>query len=275
MTMLPQAIHAAGFKYHLVWFIELFALAMQQLHAASQRTLLRSCIHGVSFNAKHLGVCLAHNRRVLSLRRNLSFSSIDPVTISRDRHEVTFRLKDESVVTQKITPTPKVKKEKLEGALSLLLASPDSDSTTSGPWFGSVEWELDASGDAIHRHAAVSSYNECEEIERLIMAEAEEMKHHPHIARLQDRDGPIYMTITCTTHSPRGLSGRDVRLAAKINEVLMNFRTTAPVNTDDQEHPSRDEIMELRRRTIGDNRQKILEALKDCGCETSKSLNDS
>ncbi|KAK4942307.1 hypothetical protein LTR10_017914 [Elasticomyces elasticus] len=243
MTMLPQAIHAAGFRHHLFRFIEL-------------------CIGYAT---------TSYPKQVLSFHRNLSFSSVDPVTISRDRHEVTFRLSDGSAVTQTIAPTPKVKKGKLEEALSSLLSSPDSDSNRSGPWFGAVEWELDPLGDAIHRHAAVSSYNECEEIERLIMAEAEEMKHHPHIARLQDRDGPIYMTITCTTHSPRGLSGPDVRLAAKINEVLMNFRTTAPVNTDDQEHPSRDEIMELRRRTIDDNRQKILEALKDCGCETAKA----
>jgi len=244
---------------------------MRRLHAASQRRFLQFCAHGVSVNANHLRIDLTCGRPSLTFNRNLSLSSVDPVKISRDRQEVTFRLKDGSTLTQKIAPTPKVKKEKLEEGLSSLLSSPDSNSTTSGPWFGSVEWELDPLGDAIHRHAAVSSYNECEEIERLIMMEAEEIKHHPHVARIQDRDGPIYMTITCTTHSPRGLSGRDVRLAAKINEVLSNFRTTAPLNADGQEHPTQNQIMELRRRAIDDNRQKILEALESCGCETAKS----
>ncbi|KAI1618139.1 hypothetical protein EDD37DRAFT_256982 [Exophiala viscosa] len=244
---------------------------MRRLPATSQRTLPQFCAHGTSSNAIHLPSPFACGRRILSFRRNLSFSSIDPVTISRDRQEVTFRLKDGNVVTQRIAPTPKVKKEKLEEALSSLLSSPESDSTKTGPWYGTVDWELDPLGDAIHRHAAVSSYNECDEIERLIMARAEEMGHHPHIARLQDRDGPIYMTITCTTHSPRGLSGRDVRLAAKINEVLSNFRTTAPLNADVQDHPTQEQIMELRRRAIEDNREKISEALESCGCETAKS----
>lgn len=243
---------------------------MRRLHAASQGTLQQVFAHGPSLNVNYLRVPLLRSGLQPSSRRNLSLSSVDPVTISRDRQTVTFRLKDGNNITQKIAPTPKVKKEKLEAGLSSLLSSSDSEPSTSRLGFGTAEWELDPLGDAINRHVAVSSLEEFEELERSIMAEAEEMKHHPHIARLQDHNGPIYLTITCTTHSPRGLSGKDVRLAAKVNEVLAQFQNAVPLKADSDQDMRQNQILEQRNRGIDANRQKITEALESCGCETGK-----
>lgn len=243
---------------------------MRRLHAASRGTLQQIFAHGPSINVNYLRVPLLRSGLHPSSRRNLSLSSVDPVTISHDRQTVTFRLKDGSNITQKISPTPKVKKEKLEEGLAALLSSSDSDPSTSSPGFGTAEWEFDPLGDAIHRHVAVSSLEEYEEMERSIMAEAEEMKHHPHIAQLQDHNGPIYLTITCTTHSPQGLSGRDVRLAAKINEVVAQFQNAAPLKAVSDHDMRQKQILELRNRGIDANRQKITEALESCGCETGK-----
>lgn len=258
------------FSYSPLFFHRLLALAMQRLHAASRGTLQQIFAHGPSINVNYLRVPFLRGGPQLSSRRNLSLSSVDPVTISRDRQTVTFRLKNGSNITQKISPTPKVKKEKLEEGLAALLSSSDPDPSTSSPGFGTAEWELDPMGDAIHRHVVVPSFKEVEEMERLIMAEAENMKHHPHIARLQDDNGSICLLITCTTHSPRGLSGRDVRLAAKINEVLAQFQNAVPLKADSDQDMRQKQILELRNRGTDANRQKIMEALESCGCETGK-----
>ncbi|EXJ91165.1 hypothetical protein A1O1_04274 [Capronia coronata CBS 617.96] len=104
------------------------------------------------------------------------------------------------------------------------------------------------------------------------MAEAEEMHHHPHIAR---EDGESYFTVTCTTHSPRGLSVRDTRLAMKVNEVLAGLPATQPARLSD---PSLDldqlqeQFAQARNRLIAINRRKIEDALESCGCSTAKAL---
>jgi len=150
-------------------------------------------------------------------------------------------------------------------------------STTS---FGTLQWELDSLGDAIHRHVALRSPEECDEVVELILSEAEKMGHHPHIARVGeggDEAGGSCMTVTCTTHSPRGLSARDTRLAARVNEVLAGYEPTQPVDApkaseDQDQDPGQLQrrVAAMRGRALALNRQKILEALESCACSTRK-----
>lgn len=194
---------------------------------------------------------------------------MDPITISPNRQQITFRLKDGSSVTQKISPTPKVKSEKLAGALVSLLCAPESTPSTSSPSFGTPRWELDPLGDAIHRHAALRSPEDCEEVVELVLKEADQMNHHPHIAREAN-----CVTITCTTHNPRGLSARDTRLATKIDEVLAGYESTQPLessHTGQDLEPLQRQVAAMRGRTIAVNRQKISQALESCACSTGKS----
>ncbi|KAK5467814.1 hypothetical protein LTS15_000787 [Exophiala xenobiotica] len=207
--------------------------------------------------------------------RYSSLSTVDPITISNDRQKITLRWKDGSEVTQPFSPTPKVKSEKLAASLASLLSAPDRDPTTKTSSFGTFQWELDPLGDAIHRHVALTSPEECDKIEKLIMQEAETINHHPHIARVHEHDDkPTCLTITCTTHSPRGLSGRDTRLATKINELLAGVKVACPftaAGTDRDMERLQEQVTARRKQGIDMNRQKILEALESCGCENAKS----
>ncbi|OAP60311.1 hypothetical protein AYL99_05313 [Fonsecaea erecta] len=213
-------------------------------------------------------------------RRHLSLSSSGPITISEDRQTVTFRLNNGETITQKISPTPKANRDKLANALASLLSTPEtfkpsnlSLKPSSGLSFGTTQWHLDALGDAIHRHTAHPSAKEREEAEKLIMAEAEEMNHHPHIARGEFGGEDKYMTITCTTHSPRGLSVRDTRLAHKINAILDAFEAMEPMSIDAAQDlgEAEKQLAVHRERMIALNRQKISEALESCSCDTAKS----
>ncbi|KAK7900749.1 hypothetical protein LTR67_003033 [Exophiala xenobiotica] len=209
------------------------------------------------------------------LHRYSSLSTVDPITISNDRQKITVRWKDGREVTQPFSPTPKVKSEKLAASLASLLSAPDLDPATKISSFGTFQWQLDPLGDAIHRHVALTSPEECDKIEKLIMEEAETINHHPHIARVREHDDkPTCLTITCTTHSPRGLSGRDTRLATKINELLAGVEVTCPfkaAGADQDMERLHEQVTARRKQGIDMNRQKIMEALESCGCENAKS----
>ncbi|EXJ92808.1 hypothetical protein A1O3_01362 [Capronia epimyces CBS 606.96] len=211
--------------------------------------------------------------------QTLSLSSIEPVTIADNREEITFRLEDGRSLTQKIAPTPKAKLDKLAEALASLLSPPASTSAWSStllvrsdsPSFGTLQWDLDPQGDAIHRHVALSSPGECDKLVQRIIAVADEMNHHPHIAR---EEGGSCLTITCTTHRPRGLSVRDTRLATRVNELLAGIRVTQPAQLT---APSRDleqlqkQIFGQHARMIAINRQQITEALESCNCGPARA----
>ena len=208
----------------------------------------------------------------ISFPRKLSISSSpEPIKISSSRQEVTIRLKDGTTVVRKISPTPKAKTDKLAEALGFLLLAPEPN-PTARPTFGCLQWELDTEGDAIHRHIALSSPGECERVLQRIMAVADEVNHHPHIAQGKEGEESC-MTITCTTHSPRGLSVRDTRLAKTINKVLECYDVMRPAHlgaTADLEQ-AKARIAAQRERTIDINRQAISEALASCACDRAKS----
>ncbi|OAL38270.1 hypothetical protein AYO20_02329 [Fonsecaea nubica] len=213
-------------------------------------------------------------------QRCLSLSSSDPIAISDDRQTITFRLNNGGTVSQKLLPTPKANRDKLADALASLLSTSETSrpddlllKRSSGLSFGTTQWQLDALGDAIHRHTAHPSVGECDEAERLIMVEAEKMNHHPHISRGNFGGENRYMTITCTTHSPRGLSVRDTRLAHKIDAILDEFSVTEPVSPDgvQDSHEIEKQLVHHREQMIALNRQQISEALESCSCGTAKA----
>ncbi len=226
-------------------------------------------------NVGEVGAFASRSNMRGTFNRYSSLSAVDPITISNDRQKITIRFEDGSEVTQPFYPTPQVKSEKLAAPLASLLSAPDLDPATETSSFGTLQWELDPLGDAVHRHVALSSPEECDKIEKSIMEEAETMNHHPHIARVRDLDDkPTCLTITCTTHSPRGLSGRDTRLATKINELLAGVEVAWPLKAagaDQDMSRLQEQIRARRKQSIDLNRQKILEALESCGCEIAKS----
>jgi len=178
-----------------------------------------------------------------------------------------------------ITPTPRANPEKLGHALRPLVSVLNEDARASLS-FGTKVWSIDGPfrGDAIHRHLALSSPAECSQVKSLIMTEADAMNHHPHISeRSLDHDphGLWLMTITCTTHRPRGLSMRDVRLASKINEILEPFKVLN-VWEKAEEDPQRTHhvIQQLRAAMINENREKIQLAIGPQS-ENTKAAHDS
>ena len=98
------------------------------------------------------------------------------------------------------------------------------------------------------------------------------MDHHPHITRGNFGGEDKYMTITCTTHSPRGLSVRDTRLAHKINAILDAFEVTEPMSEDTAQDLDEVEkqLAARREQMIFLNRQAISAALESCSCDLAK-----
>lgn len=202
----------------------------------------------------------------------------NPITISNDRQTITFRLENGSEITQQFRPTPKAKTEKMVAALGTLLSNDTSTATCETPSasFGTSHWILDPLGDAIHRHLALTSPEDCDRVEKAIMEEADKMNHHPHIARVSDNDQQTIdcLTVTCTTHSPRGLSVRDTRLAARIDELLTGIEVTRPIEGSKPGQCSGhipEHVTVKRDASIFENRRRILEALENCGCENAKT----
>lgn len=160
-------------------------------------------------------------------------------------------------------------------------------------------WLLDPEGDAIHRHFVFASEQARENAVGRIMQVADEMKHHPHMARggggRGEGDGsgsidtatdlPYYcLTVTCTTHQPTGLSGKDARLAARIDELSLHSdvdmptttttRTppmTPPTTPQDQQSSLIRRIHQEQSRLIQVNRDAIAEALESCECSVAKA----
>jgi pterin-4a-carbinolamine dehydratase len=200
-------------------------------------------------------------------QRSLYLASTVPITISSQRDRIDIVLENGEAISQKLLPTPKVSPVALRDQLTQLLQTREPsdqylEQKNAGLMsFRSSEWFLDPEGDAIHRHVAANSANECDEIERLIGNKADIDQHHPHITRGDpDRGDSRCMTVTCTTHNPRGLGIRDLRLALAINAILDKFNL---VYTPDW---PRQTSLSLRNDMIAQNRHKINDALQSCGC---------
>lgn len=201
-------------------------------------------------------------------QRCLHLSTTDPIKISNDRKSITFNLATGQIITQPFRPTPKISSEKLERALSPLLSdSGPEDAPSESRTTNTETWQLDPQGDAIHRHFLFPSEQAREHAVELIMRAADDMKHHPHVARGGGEGrSPCCLTVTCTTHQPTGLSGKDARLAAKISELLLTTTTAR------DEHWSIQRILEEQAKLVRINRDAITQALESCGCSAAKGV---
>ncbi|KEF59354.1 uncharacterized protein A1O9_04198, partial [Exophiala aquamarina CBS 119918] len=214
-----------------------------------------------------------------------------PIHISSDRKTITLHDANGETTTQLFSPTPKISSEKLERALAPLLLPPLPSSGLEYAHSQSPSgWQLDPQhGDAIHRHFAFESKAKREEAIERIMRVADEMKHHPHIARGEwnaasppQQDSRPWscfpLTVTCTTHQPRGLSGKDARLAAAVDglalvddDILWALEEWDVQGGTDTGREMIRRIREEQARLVGINRRAIADALSSCGCADAKA----
>ncbi|ETN42396.1 uncharacterized protein HMPREF1541_01550 [Cyphellophora europaea CBS 101466] len=214
----------------------------------------------------------SHVRQSAAQKRFSSNSSPDGIDLKRTkdslendrRFKVTLKLPDGSRQTLSVLPTPKAKISPLSEQLEQLLDHSPDQTPFSRPW------SLDALGDAIHSQRWFVTRDEAEDAVRRIGTKADEMKHHPHLSigvcspgrlRAEDEDadadtewyGGHLLLITCTTHNPRGLGMRDVKLARAIDELLKGgnmqqyaerFWSEAPGEVDRHDGPKPAELIE-------------------------------
>jgi len=159
---------------------------------------------------------------------------------------------------------PRAVKNLLKMLSSLsLLASP------SGTAYNSHGWELDSSGRILHRYASFKSSQDAERARREIQQAASELKHDPHICEDFSEDTSLpYMLISCTTHHPVGLSLKDAKLAAKVDEILESIGE----RDDTKDVILSDSDMLARRKEVYTYNLTAIE--KDCTCATSHEGTD-
>jgi len=148
---------------------------------------------------------------------------------------------------------PKAVENLLAGLPALLTdAGMPTSAVTS---FATQGWDLDESGDTIHRYVEVTSEQDISSIWDQIKTASYELNHDPHI----HTDGK-QLTISCTTHVPPGLSMKDVKLARKINNIL------AEINMADVRHDDEVDILTQRQRGREYNMAAIRKAKLACSC---------
>ena len=76
-------------------------------------------------------------------------------------------------------------------------------------------WTLAAGGDAIHRDFAFRDFGEAWGFMARVALLAERHDHHPEWRNVWNR-----VAITLTTHACKGLSERDIRMAAAIDALV-------------------------------------------------------
>lgn len=115
----------------------------------------------------------------------------------------------------------------LLSALSKLLHLPEEEQQQPPPpsdgchAFGTPYWTLAAKGDAIIRSCLFETEDRARLFCDRLAPVSDELDHHAHL----DVSGPLADTgftlvnVTCTTHSPPGLSMRDIRLANRIDDL--------------------------------------------------------
>ena len=169
---------------------------------------------------------------------------------------VSIRTKNGRELTFNINPTPKANVEKLTEAVTSLCSWPaDYGQEPKVHTVGQPQWSLTKNGDGVFRLLAVKSSNEGDEIASRIQRVADEMNHHPTIISLKPEGShtPLHMCVINTTHHPRGLSMRDIRLALAVDSILQDYDVERPVfdttheqaatilQTGEQQHPDKDQ----------------------------------
>lgn len=77
------------------------------------------------------------------------------------------------------------------------------------------EWQLAREGLAIERHFKFRNFSEAWGFMNRVALIAEQLDHHPEWFNVYNR-----VEITLTTHDAKGLSARDVKMAAAIDALV-------------------------------------------------------
>lgn len=181
---------------------------------------------------------IIHMHRIL-FRRSLA-------TFTKLRH-------DGSKINIEIRPSYAHKPKAVENLMKSLpeLLSSDNSAPESGTW------QLDESGDTIHRHVSMSKKDHIPSILQQIGDVADELKHDPHT----HVDG-TNLTISCTTHVPPGLSMKDVKLARRIDAILKRLAEEKGTTTTFTSALT----FEQKQRAEKLNMEAISKAKDDCNC---------
>ncbi len=83
------------------------------------------------------------------------------------------------------------------------------------------DWRHDAARDALVRDFRFADFAQAFGFMAAVAIHAEKQDHHPEWSNVYNR-----VTIVLTTHDAGGLSARDGRLAAVIDEMAAGFATT-------------------------------------------------
>lgn len=135
---------------------------------------------------------------------------------------------DGSSTRVQVRPTRKANISLLAAQLPPLLSRGKVPGIIMEATFGTTNWIVDELGEAIHRHFAVGPELARTTIDR-INTIADAMNHHPHINKQNCTSGSeqlVHFTVTCTTHNPKGLGMRDVKLARAINSMLESYQSS-------------------------------------------------
>lgn len=175
--------------------------------------------------------------------------------------QVSIRTKNGHELTFNLDPTPKANAGKLTEAVKSLCSWPADYSQESKLYtVGQPQWSLTKNGDGVFRLLAVKSPKEGDEITSRIQKAADEMNHHPTIISLKPEGShtPLHMCVFSTTHQPRGLSMRDIRLAQAADTILQDYDVERPIFDTNHE-----QAVTILRRANNRIRSRIYEAIQD------------
>lgn len=172
---------------------------------------------------------------------------------------VSFDLKGPEGTSTKVHVRPSYP-HKPKAVSNLLAALPELLTDAAMPVggvksFATTGWDLDESGDTIHRFAEFGSEDTVNRVLELVAQASQKLNHDPHI----HVDGPR-IVISCTTHVPPGLSMKDIKLARQINEILGNAGSQIIKQEDEAE------ILTQRQRAREHNMSAIRKAKASCSC---------
>jgi pterin-4a-carbinolamine dehydratase len=121
--------------------------------------------------------------------------------------------------------------EQLTRELEPLVKRPSKPASNLHVTFGEQCWRVNGDGDAIYRALAFPSRSNAKEAIAEIQKAGDALNHHASFADMTpDIDSPSHTLVICSTHSPRGLTLRDMRLAKQVDVLLSKYNIyTSPV----------------------------------------------
>jgi pterin-4a-carbinolamine dehydratase len=118
--------------------------------------------------------------------------------------------------------------ERLTRELEPLVKQPPKSTSNLKLTFGEQCWRLNDEGDAIYRALAFPSMSIAKEAIAEIRKAGDALNHHASFANMtSDMSSPSHNLVICSTHSSRGLTLRDMRLAREVDKVLSGYNVYA------------------------------------------------